>query len=76
MTTRNKRKSFRVGRVGVFLRGEVWYLRYYEHGRHRRPRVGPDRYAARQLAAQINAQLETGEPAALSFESISITELQ
>ena len=47
MKARSKRKSFRVGRVGAYLRGEVWYLGYYEHGRRRRPRVGTDRNAAR-----------------------------
>ena len=43
--------------------------------RHR-PRVGPHREAARQLAAQINSQLEVGAPSALSFESLAISELQ
>ena len=54
----------------------VWYLCYHEHGQRRRPRVGPDREAARQLAAQINAQLEVGAPAALSFEPIAIPDLR
>lgn len=64
--------SFRVGKVQVYLRGEVWYLCYHEDGRRRRPRVGPDGKAAKQLAAQINGQLASGAPAALSFEPISI----
>jgi len=68
--------SFRVGRVRADLRGSVWYLCYSEHGRRHRPRVGPDRRAARRMAAQINAQLESGAPAALSFEPIGIDELQ
>ena len=38
-------KSFRVGKVAVYLRGKVWYLCYYENGRRRRPRAGPDREA-------------------------------
>jgi integrase len=71
-----KTTSFRVGRVQGYLRGQVWYLCYHEYGQRRRPRVGPDREAARQLAAQINAQLEVGAPAALSFEPISIPELR
>lgn len=50
----------------------VWYLCYHEHG----PRVGLDREAAKQLAAQINAQLEVGAPAALSFEPIAILDLR
>jgi integrase len=69
-------KSFRVGRVTAVLRSRVWYLCYHEDGRRRRPRVGPDRTAARQLAAQINGQLEVGAPAALSFEPIAIPDLR
>jgi integrase len=68
--------SFRVGKVQAYLRGRVWYLCYHENGQRHRPRVGPDREAARQLAAQINAQLEVGAPAALSFEPITIPELR
>src|SRR5438067_2450794 len=71
-----KPKSFRVGKVRGYLRGQVWYLFYPEHGRRRRPRVGPDQDAARQVAAQINGQLAVGAPAALSFEPISIPELR
>ena len=68
--------SFRVGKVHAYRRGRVWYLCYHENGLRRRPRVGPDLAAARQLAAQINAQLEVGAPAALSFETIAIPELR
>ncbi|HKB35830.1 MAG TPA: tyrosine-type recombinase/integrase [Gemmataceae bacterium] len=72
----NKSTSFRVGRVQGYLRGKVWYLCYHDHGQRHRPRLGPDREAARQLAAQINAQLEIGAPTALSFEPISIPDLR
>lgn len=68
--------SFRIGRVRAFLRGRVWYLCYHEGGRRRQPRVGPDRGEARQLAAEVNAQLEVGAPSALGFEPISIAELR
>lgn len=51
-------QSFRVGRVQVYRRGQVWYLCYHEDGQRRRPRVGPDKAAARQLAHEINSQLE------------------
>jgi integrase len=71
-----KSPAFRVGKVLAYLRGEVWYLCYHEHGQRRRPRVGPDKQAARQLAAQVNAQLQLGAPAALSFEPLSIPELR
>jgi len=71
-----KTKSFRVGRVTAYLRGKVWYLCYYENGKRHRPRVGVDKAAARQLAAQTNAQLEFTVPAPLSFEPVGIAELR
>jgi hypothetical protein len=73
---RCRAKSFRVGKVRAYLRGQVWYLQYVDGGRRRRPRVGPDRDQARQMAAQINGQLEVGAPAALSYEPISIPDLR
>ena len=71
-----KQSSFRVGKVRGDLRGKVWYLTYSEDGRRRRPRVGSDKDAAKQMAAQIHSQLEVGAPAALSFEAVSLDELQ
>jgi integrase len=68
--------SFRVGSVKGYLRNHVWYLCYHEQGQRRRPRIGPDREVARQLAAEINGQLATGAPAALSFEPLAIPELR
>jgi integrase len=73
--SRNSDK-FRIGKAQGYLRGNVWYLYYHEQGQRRRPRVGPDLEVARQMAAQINSQLETGAPAALSFEAISIVDLR
>lgn len=74
-STRSKSGSradqFRVGNVQGYLRGSVWYLCYHEQGR---PRVGPDKDVARQMAVQINGQLEIGAPSSLSFEPISLTE--
>ena len=72
----SKITSFRVGRVRAFRRGHVWYLGYYEHGRRRQPRVGPERELARQMAAEINGQLEVGAPSALGFQPISIPDLR
>jgi integrase len=68
--------TFKVGKVQGYLRGQVWYLCYHEHGRRHRPRIGPDLQAAKQLAAQVNAQLAVGSPAALSFEPVSVPELR
>ncbi len=70
------KKSFRIGRVRGDLRGKAWYLTYHEEGVRHRPRVGPSLDEAKQLAAQINAQLEAGATAALSFESLTIEELR
>ena len=74
MTARSA--SFRVGRVRTYLRGRVWYLAYQEDGLRRQPRVGPDRQAAKQMAAEINSQLEVGAPSALGFQPISVFELR
>jgi integrase len=74
-TVRSKR-SFRVGRVRGYLRGDVWYLCYHENGVRRRPRAGPDFQHARTLAAQTNGQLETGACPVLSFQPLSLRELR
>lgn len=68
--------TFKIGKVRGYLRSNVWYLCYHEHGKRQRPRVGPDLAAAKQLAAQVNAQLAIGSPAATSFQAIAIPELR
>lgn len=70
------RNSFRVGRVQAYTRGRIWYLCYHEHGVRRRPRIGPERKAAQQVAAQVNAQLECGQPGLLSFDPVTVVELR
>ena len=69
-------KSFRIGKVRGDLRGQIWYLTYQENGRRQRPRVGPQLKEAKQLAAQVNSQLELGSPSLLSFESLRLEDLQ
>ncbi|SFI23319.1 hypothetical protein [Planctomicrobium piriforme] len=69
-------QSFRVGKVRGDLRSKVWYLTYRENGVRHRPRVGADKKTAEQLAAQINGQLASTMPAALSFEPVKIVALQ
>ncbi|HUG19218.1 MAG TPA: hypothetical protein VMM56_09595, partial [Planctomycetaceae bacterium] len=71
-----RKNSFRIGKVRGDLRGKVWYLSYQENGRRIRPRVGPDQAAAKQLAAQVNSQLEFDAPTVLSFHPVKISELQ
>ncbi len=76
-TTRQRASdSFRVGKVRGDRRGNIWYLTYYELGQRHRPRVGSDRKAAKQLAAQINGQLASHAPAVLSFQPVSIDDLR
>jgi hypothetical protein len=75
-SSKSNAKSFWVGEVKAYLRGKVWYLQYHENGLRRRPRVGPDRETARQLAAKTNAQLASGDVAVLSFEPVAITDLR
>ncbi|CAN5464153.1 hypothetical protein BH10PLA1_BH10PLA1_09130 [soil metagenome] len=74
--TVRSRGTFRVGRVTVYSRGKTWYLRYHEHGQRQQVRASTDLSASRQLAAKVNVQLETGVPAATSFEQISIEDLR
>lgn len=71
-----RRSSFRIGKVRGYLRGKVWYLCYYENGKRRRPRAGEDLQSAKQMAAQIGAQLESAQATLLSFEPISIPQLR
>ena len=76
----NKKKKptscFSVGKVHAHLRGRIWYLRYSENGLRKQPRVGPDRDHARQMAAEINSQLENSVPSTLGFEPLTIIELR
>ncbi len=75
-TRSRKSTTFRIGRVRVYLRGRVWYLCYHEDGRRHQPRIGPDRDVARQMAAEINAQLEVGVPSVLWFQPVSFADLR
>ena len=68
--------DFRVGRVFVYRRGRVWYLRYHQGGKRHQIRVSADKSAARQLAAKVNAKLETGEITTPSFKPLTIAELR
>ena len=59
--------SFRVGKARADLRGRAWYLGYHDNGRRWRPRVGPDRDAARRLDPQASASLQYCTHFATSF---------
>jgi len=71
-----KATSFKVGRVKVYLRSKVWYLCYYQGGRRKRYRAHTDKKRARQMAAEVNAQIETGAPTSFDFERVSLVQLQ
>ncbi|MFM7128348.1 MAG: hypothetical protein ACKO0V_03205 [bacterium] len=47
-----------------------------ENGRRKQPRVGPALEQARQMAAEINSQLENATRTTLGFEPISIIDLR
>ncbi|MCH9775051.1 MAG: tyrosine-type recombinase/integrase [Planctomycetes bacterium] len=72
----NRKTSFRIGKVRGDLRGKIWYLTYHENGKRLRPKLGPDKEQARQMAARINSQLESHTHSVFNFEPISIDDLQ
>lgn len=72
----SRSNQVRIGKVTMYLRSKVWYLRYHEQGRRRQVRASSDLAATRQLASQVNAQLEVGAPAATSFDPVSVPELR
>ena len=74
---RGKRATqFKVGRVHVYLRGKVWYIRYHQHGKRYQKRASRDKENAKQIAAETNAQLECHLPTAFGFEQISLAGLR
>ena len=70
------KKTFRIGRVRGDLRGKVWYLTYHDQGKRHRPRAGSDLETAKKLAAQINSELESETPTALSFKPVKLSQLR
>ena len=70
------KRSFKVGRVRVYLRSKTWYVCYYEGGRRKRYRAHSDRKIARRMAAEVNAQLETDAQTSFSFDRVSMAELR
>src|SRR5438477_12965513 len=65
-----------VGKVSVYLHHTAWWVYYRDGGTQVRKRVGPDRPAAEQLAAQINAQLAAAAPTLLGFTPITVADLR
>lgn len=72
----NRKTSFRIGKVRGDLRGKIWYLTYHENGKRLRPKIGPDKEQARQMAARINSQLESHTHSVFNFEPVQIDDLQ
>jgi integrase len=72
----NRKTSFRIGKIRGDLRGKIWYLTYHENGKRLRPKLGPDKEQARQMAARINSQLESHTHSVFNFEPVSIEDLQ
>ena len=72
----NRKTTFRIGKVRGDLRGKIWYLTYHENGKRLRPKLGPDKEEARQMAARINSQLESHTHSVFNFEPVQIDDLQ
>jgi len=69
-------RKCRVGCVTVYLRGDIWYIYYCENGQRVRHRLGKSLNEAKQLAAQVNAQLAAHSPTMLSFQPVTIPDLR
>lgn len=66
---------FRVGKVSVYMHHGAWWVYYRDGGLAQRHRVG-SLDEAKQVAAQVNAQLVSGAPRLLTFESIGLPQLR
>jgi integrase len=66
---------FRVGKVSVYVHHGAWWVYYRDGGLAQRHRVG-SLDEAKQVAAQVNAQLVSGAPRLLTFESIGLPQLR
>ncbi|QGQ25764.1 MULTISPECIES: tyrosine-type recombinase/integrase [Gimesia] len=75
-SNQNRKATFRIGKVRGDLRGKIWYLTYHENGKRLRPKIGPDKEQARQMAARINSQLESHTHSVFNFEPVQIDDLQ
>jgi|GEM_PF-438236 len=71
-----RERSFRVGRVTVYLRSRIWYLRYHERGKRFQVRAGTDRAQARKQASEVNIQIENGLTASTSFQKVTVADLR
>jgi hypothetical protein len=78
MSSRKRKVSagFRMGKVLVYLHHGAWWLYYRDGGQPLRRKVAQTRPEAEQVAAQVNAQLTSGAPSLLSFNSFSVPELR
>jgi integrase len=66
----------RVGKVSLYFHHGTWWLYYRQHGQQIRRRVGADFNEAKQVAAQVNAQLAVGAPTQLAFRPIGVSQLR
>ncbi|QDT79660.1 hypothetical protein Mal35_31250 [Gimesia maris] len=72
----NRKTSFQIGKVRGDLRGKIWYLTYLENGKRLRPKIGPDKEEARQMAARNNSQIESHTHSVFNFDPVGIDDLQ
>ena len=66
----------RVGKVSVYAHHGAWWLYYRDGGQPVRRKVAETRPEAEQVAAQVNAQLNSGAPTLLAFTPVTVPELR
>jgi integrase len=73
---RRQPKRQRVGQVSYYLHHGAWHVYYRDGQRQVRRRVADNEVQARQVAAQLNAQLACSAPTQFSFSPVSVAELR
>lgn len=73
---RSASPRFRVGKVSVYLHHGKWWAYYRDAGQQVRKKIGASRTDAKQVAAQVNAQLANGEQTMLAFSPLGVPELR
>jgi len=62
----------RIGSVSIYKRNRIYYVYYRDNGDSKRPAIGPNLNAARRVAGELNAELQSGKPTLFSFQRIGI----
>lgn len=65
-----------VGSVSLYPHHGAWWIYYRDGGQPVRRKIGDSLSEARQVAAQVNAQLASGAPTLFAFTPISVADLR